>query len=200
MNSEIIIKAWGRGEDLPDPTLELYFDTFTPLSPQELQSLNTTELENKLEYTYENFDPDDVFTGLGSLFDPDPPEPTVYEHYGDLSQAVVLLDSFIEFAQLYEPIARIHPINFNPYQTLELITNVDTFFRKYPVAKKPITQYYCPVCKKVERLESTSQPRREDGNNVAKALFYRPRTNSYYMCKKCYDDTDGFAGLGSLFG
>ena len=67
MNSESIIKAWGRGEDLPDPTLELYFDTFTPLSPQELQSLNTTELENKLEYTYENFDPDNVFTGLGCL-------------------------------------------------------------------------------------------------------------------------------------
>ena len=192
-----MIRKWGSTADVPEKQRDLFVDSLSDIDSHTLVQMNTTEIENKLFDTYHNFDPDKMrgFRGLGSLFS-SKPEETAESEYGEYTQAVPWVDSFMQYVQDYvQPFARIRPLNYNVYQTLQLVSGEDT-----PTIDKEVRTFFCPVCLTEKDLRYSNNTRYDDSKEEYLKPLFNTRMGNYVYCASCYKSADGFEGLGSLFG
>ncbi len=192
-----MIRKWGDVADPPDTVRDLFVDSLSDIDSQTLVQMNNTEIENKLFDTYHNFDPANMrgFRGLGSLFSSKPTE-TAESEYGEYTQSIPWVDSFIQYVQDFvQPFARIRPLNYNAYQTLQLVSGKDT-----PIIDKEVRTFYCPVCLKDKDLRYSDTTRYDDSKEEYLKPLFNTRLGNYVYCESCYKSANGFEGLGSLFG
>lgn len=192
-----MIRKWGDVADSPDTVRDLFVDSLSDIDSQTLVQMNNTEIENKLFDTYNNFDPANMrgFRGLSSLFSSKPTE-TAESEYGEYTQSIPWVDSFIQYVQDFvQPFARIRPLNYNAYQTLQLVSGEDT-----PIIDKEVRTFYCPVCLKDKDLRYSNTTRYDDSKEEYLKPLFNTRLGNYVYCESCYKSANGFEGLGSLFG
>jgi hypothetical protein len=201
VSSGRFINSWITSAEVPDAQAKFFHAALKNIPLDILLSMSNTEIETSLARKYANFDPDeDVggFEGLGSLFgDPKPP-PTAESEYGDYSYSIPWIDSLMETFSSVQPFSKVRPLNFNEYQMLQIITGTDT-----PEIQKKVFSYYCPKCRAEKKIKYSMGTRyNEDAEEYLKPLFNTGKgvESAYYFCDTCYDNADGFAGLGSLFG
>ena len=191
-----MIRKWGNTAEVPEKQRDLFVDSLSDIDSQTLVQMNNTEIENKLFDTYNNFDPERLrgFRGLGSLFS-SKPEETAESEYGEYTQAIPWIDSFMQYVQDFvQPFAQIRPLNYNVYQTLQLVSGKDT-----PTIDKEVRTFYCPVCLKEKDLRYSNNTRYEDSKAEYLKPLFNTRLGNYVSCEACYKSADGFEGLGSLF-
>ncbi len=191
-----MIRKWGNTADVPEKQRDLFVDSLSDIDSQTLVQMNTTDIEQKLFDTYDNFDPEKMrgFRGLGSLFS-SKPEETAESEYGEYTQAIPWIDSFMQYVKDYvQPFAQIRPLNYNVYQTLQLVSGEDT-----PTIDKEVRTYFCPVCLNEKDLRYSRNTRYDDSKEEYLKPLFNTRFGSYVYCESCYKSADGFEGLGSLF-
>lgn len=199
MNSERLIDSWTSSADVPEPQAKFFHAALYNTPLDKLLSMSNTEIETSLARKYANFDPDEDagFRGLGSLFSDPEPTPTAESEYGEYSYAIPWIDSLMETFSSIQPFSKVRPLNFNEYQLLQIITGTDT-----PDIQKKVFSYYCPKCRADKRIKySMGTVYDEDAEEYLKPLFNTGKgiNLGYYYCNTCYDNIEGYEGLGSLF-
>ena len=191
-----MIRKWGSTAEVPEKQRDLFVDSLSDIDSQTLVQMNTSEIEHKLFDTYHNFDPEKMrgFRGLGSLFSSE--KETAESEYGEYTQAIFWIDSFMQYVKDFvQPFAQIRPLNYNVYQTLQLVSGEDT-----PTIGKEVRTFFCPVCLNEQDLRYSNNTRYDDSKEEYLKPLFNTRLGNYVYCGSCYKSANGFEGLGSLFG